>query len=67
MSDKPRFVQSGPFLAPSEIQELTPVYRDCLTALLAVDDMVKGVVDQLSRFGVLNNTMLICTLNDGYF
>jgi arylsulfatase A-like enzyme len=64
--DKPRFVQNKPLLTPSAIQELTTVYRDRLATLLAVDDLVARVVNQLSRVGGLNNTVLIFTSDNGY-
>jgi N-acetylglucosamine-6-sulfatase len=66
VSDKPRFVQNKPLLTPSEIQELTAVHRDRLATLLSVDDLVARVVNQLSRAGELNNTVLIFTSDNGY-
>ncbi|MDQ3731218.1 MAG: sulfatase [Pseudomonadota bacterium] len=66
VSDKPGFVRNQPLGTPSEFQEVTTVYRARLATLLAVDDLLERVVNQLSRAGVLGNTVLIFTSDNGY-
>jgi N-acetylglucosamine-6-sulfatase len=67
VSDKPRFVQNKPLLTPTEIQGITTNRRSRLGSLLAVDDLVERVVNQLSAAGELDNTVLIFTSDNGYF
>ncbi|MDQ3732276.1 MAG: sulfatase, partial [Pseudomonadota bacterium] len=67
VSDKPSFIRKLPRLSSSQIQNITRSYRDRLASLLAVDDLVERVVDQLSAAGVLDNTVLIFTSDNGWF
>ncbi len=67
VSDKPSFIRKLPRLSSSQIRNITRSYRDRLASLLAVDDLVERVVDQLSAAGVLDNTVLIFTSDNGWF
>lgn len=48
------------------IPELDRVYRSRWEALLAVDEMVASVAQALERKGVLDDTYLIFTSDNGY-
>jgi N-acetylglucosamine-6-sulfatase len=67
MSDKPSFIRNRPLISPEQEQELTASHRGRLGSLLAVDDLVERVVDALADAGVLNNTVLIFTSDNGWF
>ncbi|HEX6683609.1 MAG TPA: sulfatase [Candidatus Limnocylindrales bacterium] len=65
MSDKPAFLRRGP-LDANEIDNITKRYRSRLESLLAVDEAVKAIVDKLRAEGVLSNTVLIFTADNGF-
>ena len=67
MSDKPLFMRLKPKLDAASIAEITQHYRYELASLLAVDETVKAVVDALSAEGLLGNTYVIFTSDNGYF
>ena len=66
MSDKPLFMRVKPRLNASEIATITNQYRAELSTLLSVDEAVAGVVDALQANGVLGNTYVIFTSDNGY-
>ncbi|HKF94448.1 MAG TPA: sulfatase [Gammaproteobacteria bacterium] len=67
VSDKPAEIRRLPLLDASNIQQRTSRYRGELGALLAVDDLVERVVNELAATGVLNNTVVIFTSDNGLF
>jgi arylsulfatase A-like enzyme len=67
VSDKPAFVRNLSLMTASDIGTITAGYRRELASLLAVDDLVGRVVSKLSATGILNNTMLIFTSDNGFF
>jgi N-acetylglucosamine-6-sulfatase len=67
VSDKPAEIRNMSLISPDEEQEITDRYRARLASLLAVDDLVERVVDALADTGVLNNTVLIFTSDNGFF
>lgn len=66
VSDKPSFVRTQARLDRHEREKLTRLYRARLASLLAVDEMVRGIVDQLRRAGELDDTLMIFTSDNGY-
>jgi N-acetylglucosamine-6-sulfatase len=56
-----------PLLDASTIQQKTSRYRGELGALLGVDDLVERVANELAATGVLNNTVIIFTSDNGLF
>lgn len=60
VSDKPLYVQQTPLLKAPSYEVVTT----CRT-LLAVDDLVKGVRDELARQGRLDNTLFVLTTDNG--
>jgi arylsulfatase A-like enzyme len=67
MRDKPLFMQLKPELDAAAIAEITAHYRYELESLLAVDEAVAAVVGALQSKGMLDNTYVIFTSDNGYF
>jgi N-acetylglucosamine-6-sulfatase len=67
MSDKPASMRSRPLLTSTQKSDLQKAYRSRLEALLAVDEGVAGIVKALQDVGVLQNTLVIYTSDNGWF
>jgi arylsulfatase A-like enzyme len=68
LSDKPTTLSQffpDPF-TPDEIAALTDHYRGRMGSLLAVDEMVAGLVDELKRIGEYENTVIVFTSDNGW-
>lgn len=66
MSDKPPLISALPLLTATQIAELDVKYRLRLRSMQAVDEMVAGVIDALASTGILTNTYVIFTSDNGY-
>lgn len=72
VSDKPSHIRKLPRLSddpddPVGIPEITELYRARLRALLAVYDLVEGVIETLESTGQLHNTNIIFTSDNGFY
>ncbi len=67
VSDKPRDTARLPLLTPEQIDRATTVYRCRAESLLAIDDGVGRIVDELRATGELDNTLVIYTSDNGFF
>ena len=67
VSDKPAEIRNFSLISSSTAQTITDRYRGQLASLLAVDDLVARVVDELAATGVLNNTVIIFTADNGFY
>jgi arylsulfatase A-like enzyme len=67
MSDKPLSMRRRPLLTPTQISELGAAYRQRLESLLAVDEGVARIINALQSAGVLQNTLVIFTSDNGWF
>ena len=67
VEDKPAAIRQRPRLNPSAITYIERNYRCELESLLAVDDGVKKLVAALKAKGVLNDTLVIYTSDNGFF
>jgi arylsulfatase A-like enzyme len=67
VSDKPAKVRDLPRLDASQIADIQRGYRCELESLLSVDEGVKQVVDALRANGILDNTLVVYTSDNGYF
>jgi len=67
VSDKPAFVRRMRRLDGAALAGIEKRYRSRLESLLAVDDMVAGVVGALEASGELANTMIVFTSDNGFF
>jgi len=65
--DKPSVIQNLPRLTAPDVEKIETAYRARLASLLAVDDLVARVVNELAATGVLNNTVIIFTSDNGLF
>jgi N-acetylglucosamine-6-sulfatase len=66
VSDKPQFIQALPPLRPMAIQRIDALYRKRIQSLQSVDDMIETLVRELQRTGVLNNTYIVFTSDNGF-
>ncbi|MGH2727411.1 MAG: sulfatase-like hydrolase/transferase, partial [Actinomycetota bacterium] len=67
MNDKPLFMKVKPRFDEAAITEIEDRYRNELESLLAVDEAVAAVVDALSDEGILDNTYILLTSDNGFF
>ena len=67
LGDKPTWFRRVPALTPKDIGCLDRQYRDRLTSLRAVDDLVGTLVAALNEFGEWSRTVFIFTSDNGYF
>ena len=67
VSDKPLFMRLKPKLDATAIAAIERQYRNELEALLSVDEAVGAVVAALQADGLLDNTYVIFTSDNGYF
>jgi N-acetylglucosamine-6-sulfatase len=66
VSDKPAVIRSFPHLEGHALAWLEDEYRRRLRSLQAVDDMVERIVDALKTTGILNQTYVIYTSDNGF-
>jgi arylsulfatase A-like enzyme len=66
LSAKARWVQALPELSAEDVAEIDAQYVARLRSLLAVDELVAGLVETLAELGVLENTYLVFTSDNGY-
>jgi arylsulfatase A-like enzyme len=66
VSDKPGFVRGRPPISRTERGYLRTLYRSRLESLLAVDDLVGGLVATLRRTGELRRTLIVFTSDNGF-
>jgi arylsulfatase A-like enzyme len=62
----PALIGSLPPLSNLQIAELRAEYRRWLDSLLAVDEMVRDIVETLEATGELDNTFIIFTSDNGF-
>jgi N-acetylglucosamine-6-sulfatase len=65
VSDKPSFVQRPP-LSAAEIDAIDERHENRVESLQALDDLVEAVVNRLGNKGVLDNTYVIFTSDNGW-
>ncbi len=65
VTDKPDFLRR-PSLGRAEIRALERLYRSRLESLLAVDDAVERLIDELRRSHELRRTLVVFTSDNGY-
>jgi arylsulfatase A-like enzyme len=67
VADKPAAIRQRPRLGPSAVTFIERNYRCELESLLAVDEGVKRLIAALKASGVLNDTLVIYTSDNGFF
>ncbi len=66
VSRKPRFIQRLGRLTEQEIAAIDTLYRRRLQSLQAVDDLIRDVVEALTRSGALDRTYILFTSDNGF-
>jgi N-acetylglucosamine-6-sulfatase len=66
VSDKPAAISSLPLLTSTQQTAIDREYRKRLRSQMAVDDMVKRIVDTLRAAGNLGNTYVVVGSDNGY-
>lgn len=66
VSDKPNWVQVLPQMSEQDMADLAADFRARLQSLLSVDDLVAGVVAELEQQGVLENTYILFSSDNGF-
>ncbi len=67
MTDKPLFMQLKPSLTPEDVEVIEDRYRNEIESLQSVDEAVRSVMRALAAEGVLRNTYVVFTSDNGYF
>jgi N-acetylglucosamine-6-sulfatase len=67
VSDKPSWIRQLPRLTASQIATINARHERRVESLQAVDDLVEDVVDSLNDAGVMDNTYVFFTSDNGYF
>src|SRR5262249_23951098 len=66
VGDKPAWVQSKPLLTSAQITAIDELYRKRLQTMLAVEDLVRDVIDTLAARGQLDNTYIFFASDNGF-
>ena len=67
VSDKPDFVSSLDRISEEEASDISDYYRQRLESMLAVDEMVGALVEELEALGELDDTYIFFTSDNGWF
>jgi len=66
VTDKPAYVRLLPRFGARSLRQIDQLYRDRLACLQAVDEMVSGLLQELSARGRLGSTYVIVTSDNGF-
>jgi N-acetylglucosamine-6-sulfatase len=66
VSDKPSWIRESESLSDEEISEIDNFYQMRLESMLAVDEMVASLVEELKDAGKLENTFIFFTSDNGF-
>ncbi len=67
VADKPRFIRRLNRLNGSRVRRVTRNHRSQLRSLLSVDEGIGRIVDELAAQGLLGDTYVIFTSDNGFF
>jgi N-acetylglucosamine-6-sulfatase len=67
VSDKPSPIGNTERISEEESSQIDDYYRQRLESMLAVDEMVGSLVDELEAAGELDNTYIFFTSDNGWF
>jgi N-acetylglucosamine-6-sulfatase len=67
VSDKPSWRRDTEPLSEEEISEIDTYHQKRLRSMLAVDEMVASLVEELEAAGELDNTYVVFTSDNGWF
>jgi N-acetylglucosamine-6-sulfatase len=66
VSDKPSWIRKLPRLTSDQITKIDNLHENRVESLQAVDDLVQGVVGKLKNAGVMSNTYVFFTSDNGW-
>jgi N-acetylglucosamine-6-sulfatase len=66
VSDKPAWVQSRSRLTQSRMNNLEQEYRQRLSSMLSVEDLLRQIITTLQETGELSNTYIFFTSDNGF-
>ncbi|HKZ26946.1 MAG TPA: sulfatase [Rubrobacteraceae bacterium] len=66
VSDKPSWIRDGERFSEEEVSQTDELYRRRLESMLAVDEMVASLVEELEAVGELDNTYIFFTSDNGF-
>jgi arylsulfatase A-like enzyme len=66
ISDKPWPYRDVPLRTAAQINQIDELHRKRLRSMMAVDDMIKALVDKLQQKGQLSNTYIFFTSDNGF-
>lgn len=66
VSDKPRRIRGLPLLTQDEIDAIDETYRKRLRSLVVVNEIVGNIISELASHGILDNTYIFYTSDNGY-
>jgi N-acetylglucosamine-6-sulfatase len=66
VSDKPSQIQDTGRLSEEDVSEIDDYYRQRLESMLAVDEMVGSLIQELEEAGELENTYIFFTSDNGW-
>ncbi len=67
VSDKPAWLQATPLLSTTKINSLDSFRISQMESLQAVDEAVSSIVSTLQTLGVLQNTLIVFTSDNGHY
>lgn len=67
VADKPHFIRRLRRLSRARVRKVTRNHRNQLRSLLSVDEGIGRIVDELSSQGLLDETYVIFTSDNGFF
>ena len=67
MSDKPASMRKRALLTSTQVSEIGQNYRQRLESLLAVDEGVGQILGALRTAGILENTLIVFTSDNGFY
>jgi arylsulfatase A-like enzyme len=66
VSDKPSWIRDSPSLSEQDLSQIDNRYQKRLESMLAVDEMVGSLVEELEAAGELDNTYIFFTSDNGF-
>ena len=66
VSGKPAWIRSKPLLGPPARNQMDDLFRRRLQTMLSVRDLIENLLDTLRKEGLLENTYLIFTSDNGF-
>ncbi len=67
VSDKPSQIKDAARISDEEVSNMDDYYRKRLESMLAVDEMIGSLVQELEDAGELDNTFIFFTSDNGWF